>query len=224
MSNTIIIPEVVAKVFSFLEARDLAKASLVCKIWRLEARRHLYQDRYSILFSFLKPYLDGIRRRFVEDTPVQFARFLPKIRIFIHAFGLDFKEEMLKIRDKLRAKHRCLKKKSRKLDKKREEQLKIVRSYNIWDTPDQQYNALRKYRILQGEFIQAEDIRFEVYKDLVNFRCFLGLFGTELLSRSERYDIYESIDILDKLIRARSWWYTSTCDIVDYWGDEDPDA
>ena len=61
MSNPLAIPELVAEVFNHLNNANLINACYVNKIWRLEARRRLYQDRSNIIYSFLKPFLNVFR-------------------------------------------------------------------------------------------------------------------------------------------------------------------
>ena len=52
MLNPLQIPEIIGKVVEHLDTQSLAAVSAVNKIWRLEARRKLYQNRRTIIYDF----------------------------------------------------------------------------------------------------------------------------------------------------------------------------
>ena len=69
----------------------------------------------------------------------------------------------------------------------------------------------------------AEDHRFEIYRDFVNFEYFLVRFGNRKLLTDEEIDIIiDKLQPLDDLEIERRW-ECSANSILEYWGDEDPD-
>jgi hypothetical protein len=223
--NALNIPEIVSNVFSFLDPKELAKVAMVSKIWRLEARLRLYNNRRHIIYNILKPHLNDIRiHRLLPPrlSILQLQVACVRVLHFVHAFGLDFKVEHLAIRNSLRARHRNMKKASRKLDKicLRLHQ-KAMETLGRQCTWQEIVTARKEYAEAIRKFNKAEDARYELYRDLVNFRYFLVRFTS--IHDESIDDVCDAVDSLRGVEYERMWRNDGT-GILDYWGDEDPDA
>jgi hypothetical protein len=225
MSNPLYITEILEEVFKRLDIQDLAVASCVNKTWRLEARKIIYQNRSDIIYGFFKGYLNNLRLDRYDLTRDILA-FIPfrsfkSLKVFRYAFGLDIKTELLSIRRQFLNEHRRLKKMSKKLVKESIEKTKIMESCILYSKEYYQKKAIadREFK----EFLIAEDHRFEIYRDFVNFEYFLVRFGDRNLLTNEEIDI-----IIDKLqplcnLEIERKWVCSANSILEYWGDENPD-
>jgi hypothetical protein len=225
MSNPLYTTEILAKVFKYLDIQDLTVVSFVNKTWRLEARRIIYQNRSAIIYSFFKRYLNNLRLDRYNLTGGLLA-FIPfrsfeSLKVFRYAFGLNIKTELLSIRRQFRNEHRRLKKMSEQLDKEAIEKAKIMESCILYSKEYYQKRAIANWAF--KDFLIAEDHRFEIYRDFVNFEYFLMRFGDRNLLTDEEIDI-----IIDKLqplhdLEIKRKWECSANSILEYWGDEDPD-
>jgi hypothetical protein len=225
MSNPLYTTEILAKVFKYLDIQDLTVVSFVNKTWRLEARRIIYQNRSDIIYSFFKRYLNNLRlNRY--DLSRGLLAFIPfqsfeSLKVFRYAFGLDIKTELLSIRRQIRNEHRRLKIMCKKLDKEAIEKAKVMESCILYSKEYYQKRAIADTAF--KEFLIAQDHRFEIYRDFVNFEYFLMRFGDRYLLTDEEIDI-----IIDKLqplhdLEIQRRWGCSVNSILEYWGDEDPD-
>ena len=61
MSNPLVIPDILENIFRYLSTTALVKVTHVNKLWRLEARRKLYQNRSEIIYDSLKWFLNEFR-------------------------------------------------------------------------------------------------------------------------------------------------------------------
>jgi exonuclease VII large subunit len=145
-----------------------------------------------------------------------------QVLYFVHEFGLDFKVEHLAIRNSMRARHRNMKKASRKLDKicLRLHQ-KVMKTHDRQCTRQERIIARKEYAEAIEKFNKAEDARYELYRDLVNFRYFLVRFIS--IHDESVDDVCDAMNSLREVEYERMWRNDGT-GILDYWGDEDPDA
>ena len=49
--NPLVIPEILENIFSYLPTTALVRVTYVSKLWRLEARHKLYQNRTEIIWG-----------------------------------------------------------------------------------------------------------------------------------------------------------------------------
>ena len=116
--NPLNIPDILANVFGYLPTACLAKLTYVNKMWRLEARHKLYQNRSKIIYrsiagcrvssasDIVRLYLDILRQNggldaFHQHHIADFTKSLIKVSKFLSAFNLNHISELFLIRDQL---------------------------------------------------------------------------------------------------------------------------
>ena len=102
--NPLALPNILENIFNYLPTTCLVRLTYVNKMWRLEARHKLYQNRDEIIYKELEWFLDSYRRYW--GTPL--IRFLcyrksvANVTKFLQSFNLNFNVELLLIRDRLK--------------------------------------------------------------------------------------------------------------------------
>ena len=107
MSNPLVIPEILENIFRYLPTTALVRVTHVSKLWRLEARNKLYQNRSEIIYDFHKWFLNTFRLKWYIPPLLclNFDRSITKVTKFRDTFQLNFRAEMLIIRDQLQDKY-----------------------------------------------------------------------------------------------------------------------
>jgi F-box domain len=227
MTNPLAITELLAEVLKNLDTKELVAVSYVNKTWRLEAKKILYKDRSNIIYCILgKVRLNELRLR-SSDLYADLLSIIPiqefvKLGYFIHIFSLDFKTELLSIRNQFRAEHKRLKKICKILNDEVIRHSTIEESYDLYG--NKFWVARRNHDERYKKYLIAKTYQFENWRNMINYEYFLTRFaGTSVLTEDE-IDI-----IIDKLQPLRDEeeerrWSESANSIFEYWGDEDPDS
>ena len=211
-------PEILENIFSYLPTTHLVEATYVCKVWRLEARKKIYQNRSEIIYNFHKWFLNEYRRNWSisrESLPLV-HKSISNAEIFFRSFELDIKAELFVIRDRLQNQEKITKAKF--IEKRRA----CLEAFRLFDDDHGNSEKYANHQKMQREFVHIDNDKFNACKELVNFENFLVFF--RFISDPDEAEI-----ILDKCTSFREEeeereFTEQAEDILDYWDDEDPDA
>jgi len=198
MSNPLDIPEITAKVFKYLDTKDLVNACYVNKIWRLEAGRIIYQNRNEIIYNLLRPFLNAFRLSYgmiVEETmAMRFNLAMRKFTTFRKTFNLDARIELLAIRDILRREHKKFRNRHKKLIKKVNKCNYAMERLAMDSEEYRQMDDLCWKRTVRAG--RAEENRFYTYRKLVDFEYFLSILEDIILDKNEINAINSKVENL----------------------------
>lgn len=200
MNNPLAIPEIIAKVVKHLGTKDQANVSCLNKTWRLEARRQLYQNRSDIIYNFFKPDLETRRTEYnVPVRPVIFIMCLAqkKVVVFLRTFNLDTVTELLAVRNILQKEYKRWCNRYKELNKKINKCSYAMEGLPMFSEEWERLNYLCWQRTLRQDDVRCK--RTIAHRDLENFDHYI--------------DYFREID-----------YENSDHGILEYWGDEDPDA
>lgn len=150
--NPLNIPDILANVFGYLPTACLAKLTYVNKMWRLEARHKLYQNRSKIIYRLLK-------------------KSLKRVKKFGVAFGLDMKVEFFTIRGQFQEQYKTT------LIKSSENIRACIEADRIFYMDTANIDKYVNCRNLQRNQTGLDEKKFYAYKKLVNFESFLLQIG-----------------------------------------------
>ena len=98
------IPNILENIFNYLPTTCLVRLTYVNKMWRLEARHKLYQNRGEIIYKELEWFLEAYRRHW--GTPLirflGYRKSVDNVVKFLQSFNLNFNVELLLIRNRLK--------------------------------------------------------------------------------------------------------------------------
>ena len=169
MNNPLDIPNILENIFSYLPTTCLVRLTYVNKMWRLEARRKLYQNRNEIIYNLLKWPLNDLRiyQPYHQELIPLINRSLFKVTNFRFEFDLNLNVELFNIRNQLQEQEKIMEAKYDELVRACGEVYNLFRTYpgNIYHYAD--------FQKLDRETHSLDYDRFNAYKDLTNFENFL---------------------------------------------------
>ena len=108
--NPLALPNILENIFNYLPTICLVRLTYVNKMWRLEARHKLYQNRSEIIYKELKWFLEAYRRHW--GTPLirflGYRKSVDNVVKFLKSFNLNFNVELLLIRDQLKKRREAI--------------------------------------------------------------------------------------------------------------------
>ena len=108
--NPLALPNILENIFNYLPTTCLVRLTYVNKMWRLEARHKLYQNRGEIIYKELEWFLESYRRHW--GTPLirflGYRKSVDNVVKFLQSFNLNFNVELLLIRDQLKKQHEAI--------------------------------------------------------------------------------------------------------------------
>jgi hypothetical protein len=169
MSSILGTPEILENIFSYLPITTLVRLTYVNKIWRLEARHKLYQNRTEIIYNSLKWFLDIFR--VYGEMPLELrsncTQSLIDVTKFRITFNIDLRTELLIIRNQLKVQYKATKAKCANAEKNYLEANEL-----FYADP----GSIYKYalcRMLKLEHADLDNDKFNALGDLFSFEYFL---------------------------------------------------
>nr|CAG8681992.1 10567_t:CDS:1 [Entrophospora candida] len=185
--NPLVIPEILENIFSYLPTTALVRVTYVSKLWRLETRNKLYQNRNEIIYDFHKWFLNifrlnwGIPQELMPDVDVSIA----KVKKFRDTFQLNIRAELLIKRVQLQGKYTSMGLAYN------ENFLACVESHKLFHADPGNIVNYANFRKLDRECILIQRNRFNLHRELVNFEHYL--INVNIITDPNEVDI-----ILDK--------------------------
>ena len=169
MSSILGTPEILENIFNYLPTTSLVRLTYVNKLWRLEAKQKIYQNRTEILYKSLKWFLDTFRiyGEIPPELRFQWTQSLIKVTKFRLAFNINLRTELLIIRNQLKVQYKAIK------------AICAVAKKNLLEADELFYadpGSIDKYalsRRLECNHADLDNDKFYAYKDLLNFEYFL---------------------------------------------------
>jgi len=192
LTHPLVIPEILENIFRYLPTTALVRVTYVSKLWRLEARNKLYQNRNEIIYDFHKWFLNtfrlhqGIPQVLMPDFHVSIA----KAKKFRDTFQLNIRAELLIIRDQLQDK------KTSTAVAYKEKNQACVESIKLFRADPGNIVNYANYRKLDTECKLIQHNRFNLHRELVNFEYYL--LRMNIITDPDEFDI-----ILDKCTNLR---------------------
>jgi hypothetical protein len=216
-NNPLNIPEILENIFSYLPTETLVRLTYVNKLWRIEARHKLYQNRTEIIYKSLKWFLNECRLN-GEMPPVlrfQCTQSVIKVTKFRLAFNIDLRTELLAIRNKLEVQ---LKVAEAKYTDGENNLLKAQKEFRADPWNIGKYSL---YRLLEREGRELYFNEQSAYKELANFEYFLVQYNY-IVDHDEKVRIEKNIALL-RVGEIGRYLSDQVTDILEYWDDSDPD-
>ena len=167
--NPLALPNILENIFNYLPTTCLVRLTYVNKMWRLEARHKLYQNRGEIIYKELEWFLESYRRHW--GTPLirllGYQKSVSNVVKFLKSFNLNFKVELLLIRDQLKKQHEAI---FTILAEKFQASEEAERLFRQDHRNTEKYN---NYRKLQNETETVSSELFYESEALWNFEHFL---------------------------------------------------
>ena len=108
--NPLALPNILENIFNYLPITCLVRLTHVNKMWRLEARHKLYQNRGEIIYKELEWFLALYRRHW--GTPLirllEYRKSVSNVVKFLKSFNLNLIVELLLIRDQLKKRREAI--------------------------------------------------------------------------------------------------------------------
>ena len=186
-------PEILENIFSYLPTRSLVRLTYVNKLWRLEARYKLYQNRTEIIYNSLKWFLNIFRVHGEMPLELRFqcTQSLIDVTKFRITFNIDLRTELLIIRNQLKVRYKATKAKC------------AVAKKNSLEADELFYadpGSIDKYALSQRlglEHIKLDDDKFNALGDLINFEYFLARYNY-IENQDEVNRIYHKCSFFDE--------------------------
>ena len=190
MSSILGTPEILENIFNYLPTTTLVRLTYVNKLWRLEARNKLYQNRTEIIYKSLKWFLN-IFRVYGEmplELRFQCTQSLIKVTKFRLSFNIDLRTELLIIRNQLKVQYKAIK------------AICAVAEKNYLEANELFYadpGSIDKYalsRRLELEHEKLDNDQSYALLDLINFEYFLVRYNY-IVNQDEIDRIYDKCNI-----------------------------
>jgi len=195
MSSILGTPEILENIFSYLPTTTLVRLTYVNKLWRLEARYKLYQNRTEIIYNSLKWFLDIFR--VYGEMPLELrshcTQSLIDVTKFRITFNIDLRTELLIIRNQLKVQCKATKAKCADAEKNYLEANEL-----FYADP----GSIDKYALCQRlklEHIKLDDDKFNAIGDLLSFEYFLVRYNY-IVNQDEINRIYHKCNFFNEAI------------------------
>lgn len=215
--NPLNIPDILENVFEYLPTTALVRLTYVNKLWRLEAKHKLYQNRSKIIYQLLKWFLDTFRLdgEIPPELRIQWTKSLIKVTQFRLAFNIVLRTELLAIRNQLEVQHKVAEAKNTNGENN------LLKAQKEFRADPGNIDKYSLYRSLEWEAEHLDFIHYSAYKELVNFEYFLMRYNY-IVDHDEKVRIEKNVRILWRIEKDR-YLSGQVTDILEYWGDSDPD-
>jgi hypothetical protein len=181
--NPLNIPDILENVFEYLPTTALVRLTYVNKLWRLEARHKLYQNRSEIIYDFHKWFLNTFRLKWCipQELMPDFHVSIAKAKKFRDTFQLDIRAELLIIKDQLQDKYTSM------AVAYKEKNQACVESHELFRVDPGNIVNYANYRKLDRERMLIQHNRFNLHRELVNFEYYL--FRVNIITDLDEIDI-----------------------------------
>ncbi|CAJ0894081.1 8362_t:CDS:1 [Entrophospora sp. SA101] len=169
MSSILGTPEILENIFSYLPTNSLVRLTYVNKLWRLEARHKLYQNRTEIIYKTLKWFLSTFRiyGEMHSDLRFQCTQSLIKVTKFQLAFNINLRTELFIIRNQLKVQYKAIKAKCAVAEKN------YLEANELFYADPGNVDKYALARRLEFKHAKLDDYKSYVHRDLINFEYFL---------------------------------------------------
>lgn len=170
------IPEILANVFRFLPTTALVRITYVNKMWRLEARQKLYQNRNEIIYNSLKWFLGSLRinRGIPSLLKSSVTKSLVQVTKFRLTFNINLNTELFAIRDELKDKFIAVEAiYDEKIDATTE-------ANNLWLQDPGDTEKYNNFRRSEREVKNAQNKLEYAIKEFYDFEYFLMYYGKQI--------------------------------------------
>ena len=172
-THPLVIPEILGNIFSYLPNTALVRLTYVNKLWRLEARHRLYQNRSEIIYNLLKWCLHQLRLDggiLHPQLRSEVTECLMRVTKFRLTFNINLNTELFAIRNKLKDNYIFV---GVIYEEKADATLKADKLFMQDPGDTEKYNNFRRF---QREVKNAEKELLHALRDLCNFEFFLKYY------------------------------------------------
>jgi len=170
------IPEILANVFRFLPTTALVRITYVNKMWRLEARQKLYQNRNEIIYNSLKWFLASLRinKGISSLLKSSVTKSLVQVTKFRLTFNINLNTELFAIRDELKDKFIAVEAiYDEKIDA-------TIEANNLWWQDPGDTEKYNNFRRSEREVKNAQNKLEYAVKEFYDFEYFLMYYGKQI--------------------------------------------